>query len=80
MSLEFLQPLEQKVERAGEEIAALRSRGAELEERVAELEQALAAAVEGRPKSPPADWESERAELRARVAALVERLESLLAG
>jgi len=80
MSLEFLKPLEEKVERAAEEIATLRGRGTELGERVAELEQALAAAVEGTSKAPPADWEREREELRARVAALVERLESLLGG
>jgi len=81
MSLEFLQPLEEKVERAAEEIATLRGRGTELEERVAELEQALAAAVDGAPKTAaPSDWEREREELRARVAALVERLETLLGG
>lgn len=78
MSLEFLKPLEERVERAAEEIASLRERGAKLEERIAELESALATALES--KEPPADWERERDELRGRVAALVERLEGLLAG
>lgn len=81
MSLDFLKPLEERVERAAAEIATLRGRGSELEGRIAELERALAAAVEAKgAKAAPADWEREREALRRRVAALVERLETLLAG
>ncbi len=74
MSSEFLDDLETRVGEAAQRLASLGERNAELERRVTELEGQLASA--GDP--PEAGHDAERDELRRRVEALVEQLESLL--
>jgi FtsZ-binding cell division protein ZapB len=76
MSLEILDQLEERIRDAAAKLESLRERNGELETRLAELEGELAAAGDG----GAAAWRAERAELERRVAALVDRLEGLLAG
>jgi uncharacterized coiled-coil DUF342 family protein len=76
MRWEILDAMEERILDAAGRIESLRERNVELEARVAELEGELAAAGDG----TAAGWRTGRAELERRVAALVERLEGLLAG
>jgi predicted nuclease with TOPRIM domain len=68
-----LEQLEARVTETVDRQAALRERNAELEARVAEVEQAQAA----RSGEPDAAWAEERTELRQRVERLIAQLESL---
>jgi FtsZ-binding cell division protein ZapB len=76
MSWEILDALEERIRDAAARIESLRERNAELETRLAEI----AAELDGAGDGGAAAWQAERAELERRVAGLVDRLESLLAG
>lgn len=76
--LEWLETLEARVRQASERIRALRQENAELQDRVEELEGRLAEVDEAATTEAREQWEEEREEIRARVARLTEKLESLL--
>lgn len=74
MSLNWITDLEQKVERAAEELEKTRKENQALKKKVQRLQQQLR---ELGPKSGAA-WEKERRLIRRRVAKLAESLEKLL--
>jgi chromosome segregation ATPase len=84
MTLDKLAALEAKIQEAADRLGDYAERNAELEQRVAELESALEAALEAEPDrdakgtGSSAAWQKEKAEITRRVDQLVARLEELL--
>ena len=82
MDAEWLDELEARVEAASEELRRLREENSGLQEKVeelsGELEEARAAASEGGDPEAAQGWEEEKGEIRRRVEALAENLETLL--
>lgn len=74
MSTEWLGDLEARITEAAEELRRLRGENEELRAELIELR----AHGESAPEREVAEWAAERDEVRARVARLVEQLESLL--
>jgi predicted RNase H-like nuclease (RuvC/YqgF family) len=71
---DWLSPLEQKVHAAAERIRALKEENAALHQRIADLEERLAAAS---PDDSASRWEEERREIRERVERLTKTLEDV---
>ncbi|HEX4952472.1 MAG TPA: cell division protein ZapB [Thermoanaerobaculia bacterium] len=74
MAKDALATLEEKVHQAAQKLGELKSENLVLSDKVAELEERLAASAEGGDDA----WASEREEVRERVEALVATLERLL--
>lgn len=81
MTLDSLDALEAKIQEAAERLLALAEQNAELERRLAEADERIAA-LEAAPGDGGDDggaaWAAEKAELQRRVDRLVARLEELL--
>jgi chromosome segregation ATPase len=80
MPIEWIETLEQRVREAAEEIRRLRGENEQLQDRTATLERELAqvATPAASASAADAEWEEERAEVRARVERLVRQLEGLI--
>lgn len=76
--LSWLAALEHNVDRAAEQLRALREDNERLAARLAELE-AAEAAPQASGDDPAVGWRKERTAVRRRVEALAESLEALLA-
>lgn len=74
--MNWLSDLEEKVGRAGKEIASLREENRAHKSTIQKLRRELAD-VRGR-SDPGGEWESERREIERRVSTLVSRLEGLV--
>lgn len=84
MTLDSLDALEAKIQEAAERLIALAEQNSELERRLAEADERIAA-LEAAPgedgdaaNDGGAAWAAEKAELQRRVERLVARLEELL--
>ncbi len=78
MAKDALGTLEDKVQQAAVKLAELKSQNLALADKVAGLEERLAASSEGGSEGGEDLWASEREEIRERVEALVATLERLL--
>ncbi len=76
MELDFLAALEAKIHEAAARLASMRAENRELARRVAELEDQLDS-FDASDRGVEA-WQEEKAEIRRRVEALAEHLESML--
>ncbi len=76
MAIKWLNDLERKVQTASKELKTLRKENRTYKLKIKQLQRQLEEAGGGRPIS--SEWDSERQEIRRRVAKLADGLERLL--
>ena len=72
--MESLKELEEQIQRAGKEIAALRKQNRSLASQVKRLKREATVADE----AAAGDWDEERAAIRSRIEKIASTLESIL--